>query len=128
MNVWLLICVSLYMELILQLIITPIVILTASKYVKGVFIKDTKAAVLTSISIIIVGFLVGWLLTLLLNIATLGLLWLVGLGIITRTIANAIVIEIIDQFRKDFKTDGFMPSLWLSIILAIAWGIIDFVV
>ena len=113
------------MEFIVQLIITPFVLLIAAKWLSGVYIKDTKAAVYTSISIIIVGFLVGWLLTLILNIATLGIFWLIGLGIVTRTIAYAIIIEIIDQFRNDFNTEGFMPSLWLSIILAVSWGVVD---
>lgn len=115
------------MELLLQLVVTPLILLLASKVVKGVYIKDIKAAFFTSLSIIIVGFLIGWLLTLILNIATLGLLWLVGLGVITRTVANALVIEIIDQFREDFDTQGFLPSLVLAIILALSWGIIDFI-
>lgn len=113
------------MELILQLIITPIALMLASKVIDGVYIKNFKSAVLTSISIMIVSFLIGWLITLFLNVATLGILWIVGLGIITRTIANAIIIEIIDQSRKDFDTKGFMPSLKLAIALAIAWGVID---
>ena len=93
----------------------------------GVHIKDAKTAFFTSVWIIVVGFLVGWIFTLVLNIATLGILWIVGLGIITRTIAYAVVIEIVDQFSKGFDTKGFKPSLWLSIILAIAWGIIDLI-
>ena len=113
------------MELILKLIATPVVLLLAAKMMSGVHIKDTKAAVFTSLSIIVVGFLIGWLITLILNILTLGTLWLIGLGIITRTIAYAIVIELVDKFRKDFDTNGFLPSLWLSILLAITWGIID---
>lgn len=99
----------------------------ASKTMSGVHIKDAKAAFYTSLWIIIVGFLIGWVFTLILNIATLGILWLIGLGIITRTIAYAIVIELVDQFSSDFDTKGFKPSLWLSIILAIVWGLIDFV-
>tara|TARA_A100000171_G_C2134091_1_gene148807 strand:- start:235 stop:585 length:351 start_codon:yes stop_codon:yes gene_type:complete len=113
------------MELVLQLIVTPIVLMLASKVIDRVYIKNFKSAVLTSISIMIVSFLIGWLITLFLNVATLGILWIVGLGIITRTIANAIIIEIIDQSRKDFDTKGFMPSLKLAIALAIAWGVID---
>ncbi|KYG74673.1 putative membrane protein [Roseivirga ehrenbergii] len=115
------------MELVLQLIVTPIVLMLASKVMDGVYIKNFKSAVLTSISIMIVSFLIGWLITLFLNVATLGLLWIIGLGIITRTIANAIIIEIIDQSRKDFDTKGFMPSLKLAIALAIAWGVIDII-
>ncbi len=115
------------MELILQLIITPIVLLVASKFVKGVYVKDFKAAFFTSLAIIVVGFLVGWLITLLLNVATLGIFWIIGLGIITRTVANAIIIEVIDWFSKDFNTKGFLPSLWLSILFALSWGVIDFI-
>lgn len=115
------------MELILQLIITPIMLLVASRFIKGVYIKDFKAAFLTSLAIIVVGFLIGWLITLLLNVATLGIFWIVGLGIITRTVANAIIIEVIDWFRRDFDTDGFLPSLWLSILFALSWGIVDII-
>ncbi|MGB3468426.1 MAG: phage holin family protein [Cyclobacteriaceae bacterium] len=115
------------MEFLIKIIITPIVLLIAAKVMSGVYIKDTKSAIITSIAILVVGFLVGWLITLLLNILTLGLLWIVGLGIITRTIAYAIVIEIIDQVSKGFDTKGFMPSLWLSILLAISWGIVEWV-
>ena len=93
----------------------------------GVHIKNFKAAIWTSLSIIVAGWLVGWLFTFLLNLATLGLFWLVGLGVITRIVAYAIIIEIIDQVRDDFDTRGFLPSLWLSIWLAVGWGIIDYI-
>ncbi|MBS0000145.1 MAG: phage holin family protein [Cyclobacteriaceae bacterium] len=114
-------------EFIVQLLITPVILLIAAKWMDGVHIENTKAAIYTSVSIIVVGFLVGWLLTLILNIATLGIFWIIGLGIVTRTIAYAIIIEIIDQFRKDFNTRGFLPSLWLSIILAVSWGVVDII-
>lgn len=114
-------------EILAQLIITPIVLLMASKTVSGVYIKDAKAAFFVSLIIFIVGFLAGWLLTFILNIATLGLFWIVGLGVVTRVLANAVIIEVIDQYREDFDTDGFLPSLWLAILLAITWGLIDYI-
>lgn len=113
------------METLMQLVITPVVLIGASRTMKGVYLRDTRAAIITSISILFVGFFVGWLITLLLNIVTLGLFWIVGLGIITRTIAYAFIIELIDQFRKDFDTVGFSRSLILSGLLAIAWGFVD---
>lgn len=116
------------MEFILQLIATPVILLSASKLINGVYVKDFKAAFWTSLWIIIVGFLTGWIFTVILNLATLGILWIIGLGIITRTIAYAIVIEIIDLLKKDFDTKGFLPSLWLSVMLAITWGVIDMIV
>lgn len=114
------------LEILVQLIITPVVLFMASKTMKGVYIKDAKAAFFTSLAIFIIGFLVGWLLTLVLNIATMGLFWIVGLGVVTRILANAVIIEVIDQYREDFDTDGFLPSLWLAILLAITWGIVDY--
>ncbi len=116
------------LEILIQLIITPLVLLMASKSMKGVYIKDARAAFFTSLVIFIVGFVAGWLLTLIFNIATLGLFWMVGLGVVTRVLAYAVIIEVIDQYRDDFDTDGFLPSLWLSILLAITWGLIDYLV
>ncbi len=116
------------LEILIQLIITPLVLLMASKSMKGVYIKDARAAFFTSLVIFIVGFVAGWLLTLIFNIATLGLFWMVGLGVVTRVLAYAVIIEVIDQYRDDFDTDGFLPSLWLSILLAITWGVIDYLV
>ncbi len=114
------------MEFLLQLIATPLVILGMAKMDPKIRVADTRAAVITSIFILLIGFLIGWLITLIFNVLTLGLFWIVGLGIITRTIAYAVVIEIVDGFIKKFKTDGFMPSLKLAVVLAVIWGVIDF--
>lgn len=113
------------MEFIIKIIVTALVLLLAARVVKGVEIKDFKASLITGVLIIIVGFLIGWLLTFILNLLTLGTLWIIGLGIITRTIAYAVVIEIVDKMKGDFRTAGFMPSLYLAILLAISWGIVD---
>ncbi len=114
------------MEFLLQLIATPLVILGMAKMDPKISVTDTRAAVITSICILLIGFLIGWLITLIFNVLTLGLLWIVGLGIITRTIAYAVVIEIVDGFIKKFKTVGFMASLKLAVVLAVVWGVIDF--
>ena len=116
------------MEFLLKLIITPVILLLSAKLMNGIYIKDNRAAIISSLLIIVVGFLIGWLLTLILNVLTLGLFWIVGLGIITRTIAYTVVIEIVDRFRGDFDTKGFLPSLGISVLLAIGWGIIDYLV
>ena len=113
------------MEFILKIIVTPIVLLLAARWMGTIEIKDKKAAIYTALSIMIIGFLVGWLITLFFNVLTLGLFWLIGLGVITRTIAYAVVIEIVDKFRSDFVTHGFKASLILSIFLALAWGLVE---
>ena len=39
--------------------------------------------------------------------------------------AYDIIIEIADQLSSGFKTEGFLPSLWLAVILAFFGSIID---
>lgn len=113
------------MEFILKLVVTPLIIILSAKYMGTVSIKDNKSAIIASLLILFVGFLVGWLLTFVFNLLTLGLFWIVGLGIVTRTLAYAVVIEITDKLMSGFKTKGFTPSLVLAILLAVAWGILD---
>jgi putative membrane protein len=48
-----------------------------------------------------------------------------GLGFVIRVFAFAIVIEITDKISSGFTTDGFWPSLWLAIILAIVGAALD---
>ena len=115
------------MEIILKIIVTIIVLMLASKYMDSIKVRDTKAGIYTALSILIAGFLVGWLITLFFNVLTLGLFWLIGLGIITRTIAYAVVIEIVDKFRSDFKTTSFKSSLLLSIYLAVGWAVAEMI-
>ncbi|NJN26217.1 MAG: hypothetical protein HC819_09685 [Cyclobacteriaceae bacterium] len=113
------------MEILLKIIVTPIIIILMSRFTNTIHIRDNKAAVVASIAILVIGFFIGWLLTLIFNIATLGVFWIFGLGIITRTLAYAIVIEIVDKALDGFDTRGFMPSFWLSVVLALAWSVLD---
>jgi len=111
---------------ILHLLINAAVLLGASKVMPKVHVKSFGTAVFVAILIGILSFLIGWLFTLILNVASLGIFYFLGIGIITRIIANAIVIEIVDQISSGFKTEGFMPSLWLAIILAIVGALVDY--
>jgi len=110
---------------LLHIIIDAAVLLIAAKYMAKVELKGWKTAIIVALIIGILSFLLSWLLTGLLHLATLGLLYFLGLGFIIRIIVYAIIIEIADKLSKDFKTVGFLPSLWLAIILAIVGGIVD---
>jgi putative membrane protein len=88
-------------------------------------LKGFKTAIFVALIIGVLSFLLSWILTALLNVATLGIFYFLGLGFITRVIAYGIIIELADKLSKDFKTVGFLPSLWLAIILAIVGGIVD---
>ncbi len=106
---------------LLQIIINAAVLLIAAKYMSKVELKGWKTEIIVALSI---GIFSG-LITLILNIFTLGIIYLIGLGVIIRIIGNAIIIEIADKLSKDFKTVGFLPSIWLAVILAIAGAIVD---
>lgn len=113
------------MNWLIHLLINAVVLLLASKVMSKVYMKNFVTALIVALLIGILSFLLSWLLTTVLNIATLGIFFFLGLGIITRTIANAIVIELVDKMSKGFNTKGFMPSLVLAIILAIVGSLVD---
>ncbi len=108
-------------EWLVHLIVDAIVLLVAAKYMSKVELKGFKTALIVAL---VIGIFSG-LLTFILNLFTLGLFYFIGLGVLIRIIANSIIIEIADKFSKDFNTVGFLPSLWLAIILAIVSAILD---
>ncbi|HSM62762.1 MAG TPA: phage holin family protein [Gillisia sp.] len=112
------------LQWLIHIIIDAGVLLLAAKYMNKVELKGFKSALIVALIIGIFSFLLSWLLISLLNIATLGIFYFLGLGFITRVVAYAIIIELADQVSKDFKTHGFLPSLWLAIILAAVGAII----
>lgn len=113
------------LQWLIHILIDAVVLLLAAKYMSKVELKGFKTAIFVALIIGILSFLLSWILTAVFNIATLGLFYFLGLGFIIRIIVNAIIIEIADKLSKDFNTVGFLPSLWLALILAIVSAIID---
>ncbi|CAN5342396.1 hypothetical protein BH23BAC2_BH23BAC2_06070 [soil metagenome] len=113
------------LQWLLHIIIDAAVLLIAAKYMPKVELKGWKTAIIVALIIGVLSFLLSWLLVAILNIFTLGLLYFIGLGFVIRIIVYAIIIEIADKMSKDFKTVGFLPSLWLAIILAAVGAIVD---
>lgn len=110
---------------LLHILVDAIALLIAAKFLPKVELKGFKTAIIVALIIGVLSFLLSWLLTAVLNIASLGLFYFLGLGFITRIIAYAIIIEIADKISSDFKTIGFLPSLWLAIILALVGVLVD---
>lgn len=110
---------------LIHILVDAVVLLVAAKVMSSVQVRSFSTALLTALGIGVLSFLIGWLLTLILNVATLGLFYFVGLGFITRVIANAVVIEIVDQMSSGFNTKGFTPSLILAVIIALVGSIVD---
>lgn len=113
------------LQWLLHIIIDALVLLAAAKMMPKVQLKGFKTAVIVALIIGVLSFLLSWILTVVLNIATLGIFYFLGLGFIIRIVVYAIIIELADQISKDFKTVGFLPSLWLAIIIAIVGAIVD---
>ncbi|MFD0975860.1 phage holin family protein [Salinimicrobium gaetbulicola] len=110
---------------LLHILIDSAVLLAAASVFPKVELKGYKTAIFIAFLIGVLSFLLSWILTVILNVATLGIFYFLGLGFITRIIAYALIIELADKLSKDFKTRGFMPSLWLAIILATVGAIVD---
>jgi putative membrane protein len=109
------------LDWIVQVITTAVVLILCAKAMGSVTIKSNTTAFMVAI---IVGITSG-VVTFIFDVLTLGILYAVGLGVLTRIFAYAVIIEIVDQLSDGFKTKGFAPSLWLAIIIAIAGGIVD---
>src|SRR5690606_9671563 len=107
------------------LIVDAAVLYVAAKMMTSVYMKSFRTALWVALIIGALSFLIGWLITFVLDVMTLGIFYFLGLGIVTRTIANAVVIEIADQLSSGFNTKGFLPSLWLAIIIAVVGSLVD---
>ncbi|TRO65244.1 phage holin family protein [Christiangramia sabulilitoris] len=113
------------LQWLIHILVDAAVLLIAAKLLSTVHIKGFSTALLVALIIGVLSFLLSWLLTAILTFATLGIFYFLGIGFITRIIAFAIVIEIADKLTSDFKTDGFMASIWLAVFIALAGGILD---
>ncbi|EMR03733.1 phage holin family protein [Cesiribacter andamanensis] len=113
-------------KLLVHLLVDALVLILAAKAMSSVYVRSFGTAIWVAVLIGIFSFLIGWLLTLVLNLATLGIFYFTGLGFIIRIIVNAIIIEIVDKVSKGFNTKGFMPSLILAILIALVGSILDY--
>ncbi len=116
------------LQWVVHVIVDAIVLLIAAKFLSSVHLKGFKSAVVVAFIIGILSFLLSWLLSVILNLATLGIFYFLGLGFITRIIVYAIIIELADKLTSDFKTEGFWSSVLLAILLALFSGIVDAVI
>ena len=112
-------------EWLIHLIVDALVLLLAARVMTSVEVKSFGTAIVVALIIGLLSFLIGWLLEFILNVATLGIFYFTGLGFIIRIFVNAIIIEIVDKMHAGFYTKGFLPSLWLAIIIAIVGSVVD---
>jgi len=99
------------MKLVLRLLINAFFLLLASYIISGVELNSFYAALITAVVLGLMNALIRpviILLTLPINILTLGLFTLV---------INGLLVMFVASFVKGFQVDGFLPAVFLSIFL-----------
>jgi putative membrane protein len=114
------------MDFIIQLVVNAVVLLIAAYMLPRVEIKNFMTALLVALLIGIVGWATGWLIRGVFQVATLGILWILGLSFIIRVVANAVIIKIVDAMVGGFKVHGFSQAILLAIIIAIVGALLDY--
>ncbi len=114
------------MDFIISLVINAVVVLMAAYILPKVEIRNFGSALLVAFLLGILNPTIGWILRRLLDIVTLGIPFLIGLGFIIRLIATAIVIKIVDALVPGFKVRGFTNALILAIIIALISTLVDY--
>ena len=97
----------------------------ADKLLSGFEITgDWKSYALVAALLGVLQFLLGWLIFVVLGVATLGIGFV--FSFITRLVVSAIVLLIADKLSSRLTVRGFMPALFAAIILALTGSAADF--
>lgn len=115
------------LKILVHLLVDAGVLLIAAKTMSTVQVKSFGTALWVAVLVGIIGFLIGWLISGILHVLTLGIFALLGISFIIRIIVNAIVIEIVDKLSSGFNTKGFTPSIILAVLIALAGVIVDYI-
>ncbi|RYD81678.1 MAG: hypothetical protein EOP53_05765 [Sphingobacteriales bacterium] len=113
------------MNFIISLVINAVVVLIAAYILPKVEVRNFGAAIVVALLLGILNPTIGWILKAVLNVATLGIPALLGLGFIIRLIATAIVLKIVDALVPGFKIHGFTNAIILAVIIALIGTLVD---
>lgn len=113
------------MSFLISLIINAVIVLAAAYIMPKVEVKSFGAALLVAFLIGILNPTIGWILSGLFHVATLGIPLLLGLGFIIRWIASAVVIKIVDAVMPGFRVQGFSTALILAAVIALLGTLVD---
>lgn len=97
----------------------------ASKVLTGVRLRSFTDALWAGALLGVLQWGLGWLIFVVLGVATLGIGFL--LWFVTRWIASAIVILIADKLSSRFEVDGFMNALITAFIVAATGSVLRWV-
>ncbi len=112
------------MHFLVSLLLNAVLVLLAAYITPGIKVSSFGTALWIAFLIAILNPTIGWILTGLLHIATLGVFWLLGMGFILRFIAFIFVLRIVEAFTSGFNTKGFSNLMAFAIVLAVLGTIV----
>ena len=104
-------------DLILSWAVLSIAVWMAAELLPGVKLKDRWSAVVVAAIFGVSNALLGWLLFVVIGIATVGLAWL--LAFLTRFIVDAILLKLTDALTDRIEIDGFRWALGAALVMAV---------
>ena len=114
------------MDFILSILINAAVLILVAKMLPKVHITGWGAAFLAAFLIGIFNPTIGWLLSVILNVATLGIFFFLGLGFIIRLIVAAVIIQFVDRLMTGLRVEGFRTALLVAIIMALVGSLVQY--
>lgn len=108
------------MNFLIEILITAGVLLLTAKLMPKVEVRNFGSALLVAFLLGILNPTIGFLLSGIFHVFTLGIPLLLGLGFIIRLFASAIIIKLVDAFVPGFKVHGWGTGLLLAVIIALA--------
>lgn len=116
------------MGFFLSLIINMLALMLGAAIMKNVHIRSWGTAFLVALLIGILNPTIGWVFNVVLNVATIGIFWLLGLGFIIRLLVTAIIIKIVDALLSGFKVKNFGTAFLLAIFVALVATLADWLI
>lgn len=108
------------MGFIIEILVTALAFFLGAQILRGVEVTDFMRAIIIALTVAVLDFFVGNLLTFL----TLGVL---GWGIF-KLVLYAILIKIADYFLKGFKVENFWWALALALIVSVVNNVIHTII
>jgi putative membrane protein len=114
------------MALLISWITVAVGLWLADKLLSGFEINgDWKSYALVAALLGVLQFFLGWLLFVVLGIATLGFGFL--FSFLTRLVVSAIMLLLVDKLSSRLNIRGFFPAFLAAIIIALTGSAVDFV-
>lgn len=108
------------MNLILSLLIDAAIIFGLAYVLPQVDVKSFGTALLVAIVLGLLNATVGWVLTGIGNLLTLGLL-----KFAIRLVVTALLLKLVDKLFSGLTIQGFWPALVIALAVAIAGAVLD---